>query len=107
MKRLETLLGISLVLCIILLFLTLGDFLSLHDIKQDYVSTDILADLQVKLSKELPEWTSTKAEWFVANISFYLKFILAIFVIITLSKSIKKLKSIGKEQSDQEHSLIK
>lgn len=100
MKRIETLLGWSLVLCIILLFLTLGDFLSLHDIKQDYVSTDILADLQVKLSKELPEWTSTKAEWFVANVSFFLKFVFAIFAIITLSKSIRKLKSISKEQPD-------
>ena len=100
MKRIETLLGWSLVLCIILLFLTLGDFLSLHDIKQDYVSTDILADLQVKLSKELPEWTSTKAEWFVANVSFFLKFVFAIFAIITLSKSIRKLKLISKEQLD-------
>ena len=100
MKRLETLLGWSLVLCIILLFLTLGDFLSLHDIRQDYVSTDILADLQVKLSKELPEWTSTKAEWFVANTSFFLKSVFTIFVIITLSKSIRKLKSVSKEQPD-------
>lgn len=100
MKRLETLLGISLVLCIILLFLTLSDFLSLHDIRQDYVSTDILEDLQVKLSKELPEWTSTKAEWFAANISFFLKLFLAIFAIITLSKSIRKLKSVSKEQLD-------
>jgi len=71
MKRLDTLLGWSLVICIILLFLTLGDFLALHDIRQDYVSTNILADLQVKLSKELPEWTSTKAEWFVANFKIY------------------------------------
>ena len=100
MKRIETLLGWSLVLCIILLFLTLGDFLSLHDIKQDYVSTDILADLQVKLSKELPEWTSTKAEWFVANVSFFLKSVFTIFVIITLLKSIRKLKSVSKEQPD-------
>jgi hypothetical protein len=100
MKRIETLLGWSLVLCIILLFLTLGDFLSLHDIKQDYVSTDILADLQVKLSKELPEWTSTKAEWFVANVSFFLKSVFTIFVIITLLKSIRKLKSLSKEQPD-------
>ncbi len=100
MKRIETLLGWSLVLCIILLFLTLGDFLSLHDIKQDYVSTDILADLQVKLSKELPEWTSTKAEWFVANVSFFLKSVFTIFVIITLLKSIRKLKSLSKEQLD-------
>ena len=100
MKRLETLLGWSLVLCIILLFLTLGDFLSLHDIRQDYVSTDILEDLQVKLSKELPEWTSTKAEWFVANVSFFLKSVLAILAIFTLSKSIRKLKSASKEQPD-------
>ena len=107
MKRLETLLGWSLVLCIILLFLTLGDFLSLHDIRQDYVSTDILADLQVKLSKELPEWTSTKTEWFVANISFYLKSVLTILAIFTLLKSIRKLKSVSEEQSDHEHSLIK
>ncbi|MBE9510314.1 MAG: hypothetical protein IMY71_05505 [Bacteroidetes bacterium] len=100
MKRLETLLVWSLVLCIILLFLTLGDFLSLHNIKQDYVSTDILADLQVKLSKELPEWTSTKAEWFVANVSFFLKSVFTIFAIITLSKSVRKLKSVSKEQPD-------
>ncbi|MCD6564717.1 MAG: hypothetical protein J7K53_02120 [Bacteroidales bacterium] len=100
MKRLDTLLGWSLVICIILLFLTLGDFLALHDIRQDYVSTNILADLQVKLSKELPEWTSTKAEWFVANISFYLKSVLAILVIFTISKSIRKLKSVNEEQPD-------
>lgn len=101
MKRLDTLLLWALVLCIIILFLTLGDFLALHDIRQDYVSSDILSDLQVKLSKELPAWTSTKSEWFVANASFLLKLLFSVIAIITLSKAFRKFKAVKKEQSEQ------
>ena len=80
-------LGFSL---IVLLF-TFGDFLALHDIKQDYVSPYILEDMDITMDKNLPEWTTTKMEWGLAQVSLYFKFILMTFNVIALTLIFKKL----------------
>jgi hypothetical protein len=60
---------------VLVLILTILDFAALHDIKQDYVSEYILNYLDVSLSEELPEWTSTKGEWHLVTLSLYLRFL--------------------------------
>jgi hypothetical protein len=60
---------VSLVLCVLVFLLTIGDFLALHDIGNDYVSKEILTYLNVSLSKELPDWTATKGEWRLVELS--------------------------------------
>ena len=64
---------ISLVLCVLVFLLTIGDFLALHDIGNDYVSKEILTYLDVSLSKELPEWTATKGEWRLVELSWIMR----------------------------------
>ncbi|MDX2444512.1 MAG: hypothetical protein QNK30_12000 [Bacteroidales bacterium] len=80
-------LGFSL---IVLLF-TFGDFLALHDIKQDYVSPFVLEDIGNGIGENLPDWTLAKMEWGLAQVSFYFKFILMTFNVIALTLVFKKL----------------
>ena len=85
MKNLKTITLITLIFCVIVFILTILDFAALHDIKQDYVSKNILDYLNITLLKDLPDWTSTTGEWQIVTISFYLRlffFILNIFVLV-------------------------
>ena len=63
MKRINTLMQVIILLTIVLLICTINDFLSLYDIKKDYVSKWVLQHLEVDTSKELPAWTNTELEW--------------------------------------------
>ena len=67
MKRL---LIASIVITILLILCSIDDFLSLHDIKADYVSKSVLTSLQVKTSEPLPAWTDTSLEWTSVSISY-------------------------------------
>ena len=80
-------LGFSL---IVLLF-TFGDFLALHDIKRDYVSPYILEDFNIPLDNNLPEWTNTKMEWGLAQVSLFIRMLLMSFNLIALTLVFKKL----------------
>ncbi len=62
-------------LCVFGFILTIFDFLALHDIQNEYVSTGILKRLNITLSGELPEWTSTKGEWDIVRISYLFRFV--------------------------------
>ena len=85
MKKLNTFAIFVLILCIFVFLLTLLDFAALHDIKQDYVSKKILNYLNLTLSDDLPDWTSTTGEWQIVKFSFYLRFIFFIVNIILLA----------------------
>ena len=58
-----------LIINILVLALTFADFLALHDIRNDYVSSDVLEDHDLNMTS-LPEWTATKGEWNLVTISF-------------------------------------
>lgn len=56
------------------LFIMLAlDFAALHDIHNEYLSKNILETLEVKLSKEVPNWTENKGEWDYLGLSFCIK----------------------------------
>ncbi len=67
---------LSLIIIGFLLALTVGDFLSLHDIEQDYVSTEVLNTLELDLAGALPSWTATTGEWTMITISLFARFAL-------------------------------
>jgi hypothetical protein len=76
--------AILLVLCVIGLLFTIADFLALHDIRNEYVSTHILESLDITLSDDLPEWTSTQGEWKVVRLSYLFRSIFFIFCVYAL-----------------------
>ena len=71
-------------LCVFGFLLTLFDFLALHDIKNEYVSARILERLNISLSEDLPEWTSTKGEWIVVRISYFFRLFFFILCAVLL-----------------------
>ena len=84
MKNLHLLVVITIVFCTLVFILTLGDFLALHDIKQDYVSQEILGQLEVSVSGKIPEWTGTPGEWSMVRVSYLARFAFLILSWITL-----------------------
>lgn len=68
----------SIVINILLVFCTFDDFLSLHDIKADYVSKFVLSYLHVENSAALPTWTDTRLEWASITISYVVRSILIV-----------------------------
>ena len=85
-KKLQALLGLNL----LILLLTLGDFLALHDIQNDYVSTAILDYLQITTSSTLPSWTATSGEWLMVTLSFWVRTILLLASLLLLWKVLKE-----------------
>lgn len=82
----------SVAITILLIFCTFDDFLSLHDIKADYVSKSALNYLRVETSKALPPWTDTKLEWASVTISYALRAVLILsdlFILILLMKRLQ------------------
>lgn len=90
MMKSQKIAAIMMVLCVIGFLLTVADFLALHDIKNDYVSTRILENLDITLSGDLPEWTSTQGEWGVVRISYLFRFAFFIFCVIVLSNVVNR-----------------
>ncbi len=73
MSKNKKIIAIIIALCVIGFLLTLCDFLALHDIKNEYVSPRILERLNITLSEDLPEWTSTKGEWVIVRINYFFR----------------------------------
>lgn len=55
---------------LLVVILTIGDFLALHDIQNDYVSTKMLGLHQITTSAPVPAWTAAQGEWQIITISF-------------------------------------
>lgn len=85
-KNNKKIINIIVVLCVIGFLLTIFDFLALHDIHNEYISTRVLKRLNITLSGDLPEWTSTKGEWDVVRISYLFRFIFFVFCVAVLYK---------------------
>lgn len=77
--RSKTIAVILMVLCVIGFLFTIADFLALHDIRNEYVSTGILNHLNITLSDDLPEWTATQGEWEIVRVSYLFRAIFFIF----------------------------
>ena len=92
MKIKDSIIGWALVLSLITILLLIGDFLALHDIRQDYVSSEVIEAVQADSSNNLPDWASTKLEWTFVRISLLLKIIFAPIIVIALAKTVRRLK---------------
>lgn len=95
MSKDQKLLTASLIFCIIVLLMTLIDMAAYHDIAKDYVSTSVLDSLDTTLSGDLPDWTATKGEWDLVNISWLSRILFFILNIIVLSRCLNKMKNKG------------
>jgi hypothetical protein len=83
MKKIKTLVFITFLFFIVTVGMTILDYLSLHDIRYDYVSERVLEELGVEVSSPLPDWTSTPGEWLMVNISFIVRILFLICVALT------------------------
>jgi hypothetical protein len=84
MNRLRLLTTVTLIAGLLVLVITLLDFLAMTDINRDYVSQSVLEDLNITLSRELPAWTGTRSEWKFVTFSIYSKVGFLILNSITL-----------------------
>jgi hypothetical protein len=84
MKNSKKIIPIIIALCIVGLLLALFEFLALHDIHNEYVSARNLERLEIGLSKDLPDWTSTKGEWMVVRIGYLFRFFFFILSAVLL-----------------------
>ena len=76
---------------ILIFVLTLTDFLALHDISKDYLSSERLESLGISAS--LPTWTATEGEWQIVTISFVLRVLFLLLNILLLWFLLKKEKT--------------
>jgi hypothetical protein len=93
----KKILYIILTLCVIGFLLTIFEFLALHDIHNEYVSTGTLKRLNISLSGDLPDWIFTKGEWGVLRVSYLFRFVFFVFCIIVLYKVATGLKNKVRE----------
>lgn len=97
MNKTQKIITFTIALCVFGFLLTIFEFLVLHDIHNEYVSSLILKRLNITLSGELPEWTSTKGEWGVVRISFLFRFAFFIFCVVLMYKIVSKMRSKHQE----------
>ena len=72
----------------LIIALTFGDFLALHDISKDYLSREMLEYFDISAS--FPAWTATEGEWQIVTISFFLRVLFLLLNIIILWSILKK-----------------
>jgi hypothetical protein len=73
--------------------LTLIDFLALHDIGKDYLSSETLEVLGI--STALPAWTATEGEWQILTISFVLRVLFLLSNIFLLWYLLRKEEKVS------------
>jgi hypothetical protein len=83
----------STAISVLLIFCTFDDFLSLHDIRADYVNKSVLGYLHVETSAALPTWTDTRLEWGSVTVSFAVRSILIVSNLAILLLLRKRLSS--------------
>lgn len=90
MPKISILLTTVFVLSILLLGLTIGDYLALHDIQNDYVSPTVLESQGIATA--LPDWTSAPLEWTMVTISIIARGVFLIANIFILWFLLRKTK---------------
>ena len=85
MKKIQILIGFTWILGLFVLALTIADFLALHDIRQDYVSKETLNVLGNDLNIQLPDWTETRGEWAIVEMSYLSRFVFLVINTFTIA----------------------
>jgi hypothetical protein len=94
MSKDQKLITITLVICFFVFLMILFDMAAYHDIAKDYVSTSVLKSLDLSLAGDLPDWTSTKGEWDLVNVSWLSRILFFVLNIIVLSRCLTSLKNV-------------
>ncbi len=85
---------VILLFMIVLFACLLFDFLALHDIRNDYVSKLVMSRFAVNSPIDLPDWTNTRGEWSIVQISYVVKLIitaLSFFLVAVLHRNSKNV----------------
>ena len=91
MEKIRLLATITMIVGLLLLLVTFLDLLALTDISHDYVSSQVLDNLNISLPRELPDWTATRGEWQVVSISAFSRIGFLLLNTITLGLCVNKL----------------
>jgi hypothetical protein len=91
---LKSIFSVAAILCFGLLSLAILDFTALHDIRNEYISHEILAFLGVTLSDEVPSWTANEGEWDYLTVSLILRFLAYIIIFGICTYLYRKLSKI-------------
>lgn len=92
--RLDLVLKLTLVLCILIFIISVFEILALHDIHADYVSSRALQYVGATLSKNLPTWTSTTGEWQIVKAGLLARFIFLMLSAAVLILCIKRGRQV-------------
>ena len=95
MDRVKGIVSITIIFCVVIILFTLFDFACLHDIKNDYISKNILTYLEIDIQHKLPDWTSTQGEWTCSVVSYILRLIFLVVNLFVLFSCYKKLKGLS------------
>lgn len=75
MDKTKRLVYITVIFCFIALILTIADFLAFTDIYHDFIGTRVLEMLNLSIGEDLPDWTATKGEWGIVQVSWVFRFL--------------------------------
>lgn len=85
--------AVVLVAMVLVILFMAADYLALHDIRNDYVSRDVLGQLSEGVPQDLPSWSETREEWTVATVSFAARLVLTIVSALLLLRAFRMLRS--------------
>lgn len=89
MKPRKSFIGL-LIISVLILILTIADFLALHDIMREYVSPDIIAKIGITGGVKFPEFTQCVPEWTMASVSIYGRIALLIAAILIIVFTLRR-----------------
>jgi hypothetical protein len=89
--RIILILAISLIACLFF------DFLALHDIYNDYASKAVITRFSPGMADAFPTWTNTRGEWNLLDISYIVKIIVAVLLVIVSLPAIKNKRDEAKQ----------
>ena len=92
MTRLRLLALCTLVLGVVVLGLTVVDWMALQDVYRDYVSQEVFAALGLPVPQGLPDWTATPAEWTLVRVRWFSTFGFLLLNTATLALCANRLK---------------
>jgi fumarate reductase subunit D len=101
MNRSRLLTTVTIIAALLVLVITVLDFLALTDIRRDYVSQSVFDGLDFSPPIELPDWTETRGEWLVVTFSIYARLGFLILNLVTLWVCMRRIEHHGEDASQK------
>ena len=92
MKKTQILIKFCLGIGLIALAMTVSEYLALHDIWHDYVSKQVIENYGGGTYLKLPDWSETRLEWRMVNISGLIRVFYFTFSLVTFAICLKALR---------------